>query len=942
MTQINGVPVTIVCDASESLTAHDSVSWAINQLETVLIRQGFSVSKNGDNSVNEAANRAASMQTSTAASKSLSGSIEIQIWGNESAQSQELLHAHSIEVPTVAESYSIVNIHNSAGIKITVIGADAKGLLYGLLELADRIAFSEDPAATLKATPSFSDMPHNQVRSINRLFVSEVEDKPWFYDLAFWDEYLTELAGQRFNRLHLALGMGYDYGHNPNVKDNYFCFAYPFLLNVPGYEVRAAELADGEMERNMTTLQYIAKEAKRRGIHFQLGIWTHAFVQEDSPDSDYKITGIDESNHAAYCRDALKLLLETCPEIDGVTIRTHYEGGIPEPAHLFWEVVMSGVKACGRPVEIDMHTKGVDDQMLKLFLDTGMPVVLSPKFWAEHMGLPYHQAGIRPWELPVASTDRPDLMSITATYRRFTRYGYGDYLKEGRNYGVLHRIWPGTQRVLLWGDPAMAAGYSRRGSFCGSIGVELCEPLAFKGRKGSGKEGGREPYLDSRLQLNGQEWKKYLYYYRLWGRLLYNPDTDPEVWQRYLRQQFRAAAADCEQALAYAGRILPLITTAHLPSAANNVYWPEIYTDQTIVNTGEPSHYDFDTPAPKTFGSVSPLDSALFYRVDDFVNDCLRNQRSGKITPLQVADWLAGFAQTAEQYLNASQSLVGDSSEASYRRLAIDVTAQAGLGHFFAHKLRSAVAYSWYERTGSIERLEEALSSYRLAKAAWEQVVASTKDVYQPDQVYGHVQIMRGSWADRLKDINANIAMMEQVYAKQLSGVEEAVEETAAGSTEAGVAAASSTDVFIPQAASIQEFIPAAVSVGHYPDALAYADIFPTAADVSARPVCEHVSPGKYRKGAPVELLVKLSGPADGVKVTLLYRHVNQAEAYESVVMSESEGELKAVIPGAYTDSVYPLVYYFELQNDQGLSWLVPGFDADLSNQPYYELTQLA
>jgi hypothetical protein len=91
-----------------------------------------------------------------------------------------------------------------------------------------------------------------------------------------------------------------------------------------------------------------------------------------------------------------------------------------------------------------------------------------------------------------------------------------------------------------------------------------------------------------------------------------------------------------------------------------------------------------------------------------------------------------------------------------------------------------------------------------------------------------------------------------------------------------------------------------------------------------------------------VELRVKLLGPADAVKVTLLYRHVNQAEAYETVTMSEKDGLLTATIPAAYTDSVYPLVYYFELQDDRGQAWLEPGFDADLSNQPYYDLTQQA
>ena len=48
-------------------------------------------------------------------------------------------------------------------------------------------------------------------------------------------------------------------------------------------------------------------------------------------------------------------------------------------------------------------------------------------------------------------------------------------------WSVIHRIWPGTQRLLLSGDPLTTAAYSRAFSFCGSDGVEIMEPLSFKG-----------------------------------------------------------------------------------------------------------------------------------------------------------------------------------------------------------------------------------------------------------------------------------------------------------------------------------------------------------------------------------------------------------------------------------------------------------------------------
>ncbi len=52
-------------------------------------------------------------------------------------------------------------------------------------------------------------------------------------------------------------------------------------------------------------------------------------------------------------------------------------------------------------------------------------------------------------------------MALSTGTRSFMRYSFGDLMREDRKYGVLHRVWPGTQRLLLWGDPLTAAAYSR-------------------------------------------------------------------------------------------------------------------------------------------------------------------------------------------------------------------------------------------------------------------------------------------------------------------------------------------------------------------------------------------------------------------------------------------------------------------------------------------------
>ncbi|HEY6072550.1 MAG TPA: hypothetical protein VIV15_03945, partial [Anaerolineales bacterium] len=278
----------------------------------------------------------------------------------------------------------------------------------------------------------------------------------------------------------------------------------------------------------------------------------------DSPNANYTIEGLTRANHAPYCRDALRLLLQTCPAIGGVTIRTHGESGVEEGSYEFWKTVFDGVATCGRRVELDLHPKGLDQKMLDHALATRQPITVSPKFWAEHLGMPYHQADIRELEVPKAGKQTSRLMNVSEGSRSFMRYGYGDLLREDRSWKVIHRVWPGSQRLLLWGDPVAAAAYSKAFGFCGSDGAEIMEPLSFKGRRGSGIAGDRCAYADNTLRPRW-DWEKYEYSHRLWGRLLYNAESEPDPWHRFLRTHFAGAASEIESALAEASRILPII-----------------------------------------------------------------------------------------------------------------------------------------------------------------------------------------------------------------------------------------------------------------------------------------------------------------------------------------------------------------------------------------------
>jgi hypothetical protein len=56
--------------------------------------------------------------------------------------------------------------------------------------------------------------------------------------------------------------------------------------------------------------------------------------------------------------------------------------------------------------------------------------------------------------------------------------------------------------------------------------------------------------------------------------------------------------------------------------------------------------------------------------------------------------------------------------------------------------------------------------------------------------------------------------------------------------------------------------------------------------------------------------------------------------------MSKENGGFRAAIPGDYTNSKFPLEYYFALERPGESAWIYPGFNGTLSTQPYYAISK--
>ena len=797
-------------------------------------------------------------------------------------------------LPSAPDGFVLAPLAARGKRELLAWGVDPRGLVYALMELADRADHGDAGDDPLAVAEPVILAPVARLRGVSRCISSEIEDRGWLHDREGWRRYLDMIVANRFNRVALTFGMTYNHPFDDEFLSDVYChFAYPFLVSPAGYDVRAAGLSDGERDDNLDLLRFIGREAARRGLDFQLALWTHGGDFGAPGRTNYAITGITPANHARYCRDALREILETVPEISGVTLRVHIESGIPEGSHDFWATVFDGVKGAGRPIGIDLHAKGVDPKLIDIALATGMPVNLSVKYLAEHVGLPYHQASIRQFEMPPTEPIERK-WGFSEGSRRFVRYSYGDLLKEGRRYSVSFRIWPGTQRVLLWGDPVLAAAYGTQAAFCGAAGVELCEPLSYKGRMGSSVPGGRHNYVQSAL-VQKHDWMKYAYQYRVWGQRGHDATAPRDGWMRFLRRHCGGAAEACAEALAHASRVLPLVTLTHGPSVSNHNYWPEIYDNLSLVYPGGRWPYGHDMAGPARFGTAPTFDPQLFANPAEFAAELLAGQRSRRFAPLDVALWLDRLAEKASSALEEARR-GGDATRPEVRRITIDAAILAAIARFFAAKFRAACAWELYLICNEPRFRERATVAYRQAADAWRLSVHESAGIYHDDLSYGPHQWLRGSWKTRLPAILRDVADMES-WSSHYTELPPADRKAVARATD-GLAC----------------WAPVASRATGYD------------------------APQTFVPGKPVR--ITCDGDAAGMdRVTLHYRRVNQAEAWRSVDMKRAGDGFTATVPAAYSRSDYPLMFYFSWLDGERVV-LAPGLRDDLDSQPYIVIRQ--
>ena len=205
----------------------------------------------------------------------------------------------------------------------------------------------------------------------------------------------------------------------------------------------------------------------------------------------------------------MKRFLEVFPEIDAIQFRMHDESGLKnEEIQPFWHDVFASIKENHPELRLDLRAKGLPDAVIDDAVGMGLKSKISTKFWMEQMGLPFHPT------------------HINTEDQRNRRHSYADLL-------TLSAALPGSLAAVERRHHApVAVGRSRlraplRGVRASSTMATVSRSTRCSPPRCSANRTTPKPLdiLNPAYRYYDYEFERYWHFYRLFGRLTYNPEA---------------------------------------------------------------------------------------------------------------------------------------------------------------------------------------------------------------------------------------------------------------------------------------------------------------------------------------------------------------------------------------------------------------------------------
>jgi len=601
------------------------------------------------------------------------------------------------------EAYSLA----AEGNKITISGGDASGLLYGCLSLAEELK----NGVQLSKVRSRSESPHLPFRAIKF-------DMPWdtyrhstaldlhsetCRDVNYWKAFLDMMAQNRFNTLTL-------WNLHP----------YVWMIRPQNFP-EASPFNDREMAEWQNLFRSIFRMARERGIDTYV-VPFNIFVSPefakahgvalDNLEHHFFVKGDTSEIIKRYTRECVTQLLEEYPDLSGMGLTLgEGMGGMTPAQREQWmrETIIEGMRRANRKSKL-IHRIPFSSNVGSLGPTSVETEQLTRKSIEEEADLGFVDG-------PIWADLKFNWSHAHSTPQLVKVHGgklYDTYFKpEPTAYKI---VWTARNEdffCLRWGVPDFVRQHITHNT-AGYLGGYMI---------------GSETYIPAKdyftrpgTQVDWQyAFERQWLFYKLWGRLLYNPATSDEVFRAEFIRRYGKPAQTLLEAFSLAGR-----TPLRLASAFDFTWDFSLYSEGMMALDSKTKVVSYIS-ADRLINQ--PPTDPDYVSVKEYVEKVLSgaNFEPQQVTPPVLADMLEKDCRKALELVSHLKVPSGS----ALRNEIADVKAWANLGLHLAEKLKGAVALQKYRRQGGKENQQQAIGHFEKALSYWDAVIGITRPLYQ-------------------------------------------------------------------------------------------------------------------------------------------------------------------------------------------------------------------
>ncbi len=592
---------------------------------------------------------------------------------------------------------------------ITVSGNDATGVIYGCVELADRIKLAgsldgvqpttEQPAMVMRGTciglQKTVYLPGHAVYE----YPYTPENFPWFYDKAEWLKYLDMMVENKMNSLYLW--NGHPFASLVKLKD------YPFAL----------EVDEDTFRKNEEIFSFLTHEANRRGI-WVIQMFYNIILSKPFADH-YGLKTQDRHRPikpliSDYTRKSIAAFIEKYPNVGLLVCLGEAMATIEDDVTWMKETIIPGIKdgltAIGNAPVPGGSPSGLPPIVLRAH-DTDGPLVLKEslplypniytmsKYTGESLTT-YEPGG--PWgethrQLAAAAPVHIDNVHILANLEPW-RWSSPSFIQK--TVQAMHRVHHSKglhlyPQASYWDWPYTA------------------DKLP---------DGGRLKQLD-------RDWM----WYKAWGRYAWNDQrsmvgsgspasTEATYWKRVLADYYgigEEAAGYLLNAYDEAGEIAPKLLRRFGITEGNR---QTLLLGMTMGELVNPYKY---TIYPGFYESCGPQGEKLIEYVE---KEWKGEQHVGEL-PLDIAMQCVTHGELACTAINRVANLPTRHQE-EFQRLVVDLQCYRLFAQSFYYKVLAAQQVLNYKWSKDVNWLDRAVPLLEMSMNAWQQLAQITDLTY--------------------------------------------------------------------------------------------------------------------------------------------------------------------------------------------------------------------